>query len=107
MRPSFSCRSTLCNDVTSGSSRHNTAEVVLSYHIHKTTCSITVLFLLNVFNESYILHSKSGTQRASRDNKRKAQHNEGYSVFCLKSVALSHYSIPAVLFHIRLKKIDL
>lgn len=40
--PSFSCRSTLCNDVTSGSSSLNTAEVVLSYHIHKTAGPITV-----------------------------------------------------------------
>ncbi|XP_016409658.1 upstream stimulatory factor 1-like isoform X3 [Sinocyclocheilus rhinocerous] len=37
--------------------------------------------------------SKSGTQRASRDDKRRVQHNEGYSVFCLKSAAPPHYQI--------------
>ncbi len=81
--PSFSCRSTLCNDVTSGSSSHNTAEVVLSYRIHTVKPrSITVFCFFSTSSTYpiYILHSKSGTQRASRNDKRKAQHNEGYSV---------------------------
>jgi len=79
---SFSCRSTLCNDVTSRCSSHNTAEVVISYHIAYIKPHVqSLFFFFNFFNQSYILlYSKSGTQRVSRDDKRRAQHNEGYSV---------------------------
>lgn len=57
--PSFSFRSTLCNDVTSGSSSHNTAEVVLSYHIHKTTCPLTVFCLFSTSSTNPIFFTVS------------------------------------------------